>query len=421
MGRLARLVVGPIFVIAVVGLALAPELLDTEAWWAIILLPFDTVVLLSVLVGGLALGLILYVALLAREDREALQRSGPRIEAIVPVYQDAQVLDRSVEGLLAAEYEPLSITIVVEPDDGESRRRAEELAEEHDGVSVLENTERSGSKAGALNTAIETGDAPIVALFDADQRPHPKLLAHGVAALDETAIARIRSIPDPAGGILESMVYYEYLFLFFLPQKLVKVILGLSFAGTRSVLIERSVFDTVGGFREGHLAEDLDFTHRVHGAGIEIQELLYYPSVEAPAHTLRDWWGQRMRWMRGQVSVSATVLREPARVLSWTGLSSAATLVGTLVAGVLLALTVPKLLLASLENPALVGSGLVGIYLVALTTRALDDRTAGLSGFGAGWLILPVTFTLYGLVIVRILLGSGLDGGDDWYSVEKEA
>ena len=33
------------------------------------------------------------------------------------------------------------------------------------------------------------------------------------------------------------MVYYEYLFLYFLPQKLVKVLLGMQFAGTRSVLI----------------------------------------------------------------------------------------------------------------------------------------------------------------------------------------
>ena len=423
MRRLARYVLGPAFVAAILALgllALARDAVGLEPPLALLLVPFDTGLLVWLLVAGLGVAVLVYAGLLAREDPTALVHEGRPVEAVVPVYDDAAVLHRSVEALLASTYESLSITVVVEPDDPESTERARELAAAHEPVSVLVNEDRPGSKAGALNAAIGAGDAPVLALFDADQEPHPELVPHAMAALEAAAIARVRSLPDPTGGVLESMVYYEYLFLYFLPQKLVKVLLGLRFAGTRSVLIERSVFEEVGTFPEGHLAEDLDFTHRCHQAGVPIRELLYYPSVEAPAHTWRDWWGQRVRWMTGQVDVSASHLAEPRGLLDADALGSALTLVGTLVAGVLLALTVPKLLVAGWARPLVVGGGLAGLYGVALATRALDDRSAGLSGFGLGWLLLPVAFSLFGLVIVRVVLGYSLGLEGEWYSVEKQ-
>jgi cellulose synthase/poly-beta-1,6-N-acetylglucosamine synthase-like glycosyltransferase len=421
MRRLARLLVGPAFVAVIAGLgvlSLVPGAVELGPV-SPLLVALDTVVLLGVLVLGLGLALLFYVSLLAREDPTALVHDGPAVEAIVPVYRDADVLHRSVEALLEAAYDPLEITVVVEPDDPDSDRRARALAAAHEAVSVLVNVDRAGSKAGALNAALEARDAPVVALFDADQRPHPQLVPHAVAALEDAAVARVRSVPDPAGGVLESMVYYEYLFLYFLPQKLVRVLLGMAFAGTRSVLIERAVFEDVGRFQEGHLAEDLDFTHRVHEADLRVGELLYYPSLEAPAHDWRDWWGQRLRWMRGQVQVSADRLSDPRTLLNVDGLAAAATLVGTLVAGVLLALTVPKLLVAGLDRPIAVGAGLLGVYVIALATRLVDDRSAGLSGVGWGWVLLPLAFSLYGLVIVRVILGYSLGVEGEWYSVEK--
>lgn len=421
MRRLVRFLVGSGFVAGLAGLgllSLVPGAVDLGPL-SPLLVALDTVALLAVLVVGLGLALVAYLLLLRREDPAALARQGPAVEAIVPVYRDADVLHRSVEALVEADYAPLDVTVVVEPDDPASEKRARDLAAAHDAVSVLVNADRAGSKAGALNAAIEAGDAPVVALFDADQVPHERLVPHAVAALEDAPVARVRSVPDPSAGVLESMVYYEYLFLYFLPQKLVRVCLGMAFAGTRSILIERAVFDEVGRFQEGHLAEDLDFTHRLHEAGLPVRELLYYPSMEAPAHTWRDWWGQRLRWMRGQVDVSADRLSDPRTLVNVDGLAAAATLVGTLVAGVLLALTLPKLVVSGSDRPVLVGAGLLGIYAIAIGTRLVDDRSAGLSGLGWGWMGLPVAFSLFGLVIVRVILGYSVGMEGEWYTIEK--
>jgi hypothetical protein len=84
-----------------------------------------------------------------------------------------------------------------------------------------------------------------------------------------------------------------------------------------------------------------------------------------------------------------------------------------------MATTLPKVALGLATAPLVVGAGLLALAAVVLATRLLDDRTAALTGFGPGWLLVPVALTLYGLVIVEVVLeaAAGVDTG--WYSAEK--
>lgn len=424
MASLLRYLFGPLLVVGLLGVATLSLFGDAIAAGSVasgLLFVLDTRFLLGLAVAIFVVSFGLSVYYLRREDPSRLVASGPTVDAFVPVYRDAGVLHRSVEHLVESAYEDLTVTVVCEPDDRASIDRARELAAAHDVVRVLLNHDNPGSKAGALNTALEASDAEVVAMFDADQEPHQKSIAHAVAHLEEADAVRVRSLPRPSGGLLESMAYYESLFLYFLPQKLVRFLLGLRFVGTRSTLVTREVFDRVGAFEEGHLAEDLDFTHEVHQADVAVRELRYYPCFEQPAHTLRDWWGQRLRWMSGQVAVSHAQLRAWRDFPDPDYLGSLVTLVGTAVAGVLLATTVPKLALSALAGPLPVAGGLAAIYGVAVATRYVDDRTTDLEGFGLAWLLMPLTFSLFGLVIVQVLLQYSFGRVGGWYRVEKSA
>ncbi|WP_256392987.1 glycosyltransferase [Natronoarchaeum rubrum] len=407
------------FALAVAAMMLLDDVLGFGALLSVLGTIFDTRVWLVIGVAVFAASLLLYVWSLFREDPDALVRSGRSVEALVPVYGEPEILHRSVEHLAASSYEDLTITIICEPDDQPSIDRAAELAADNERVQRIVNR-RPGSKAGALNDAIERSDADVIAMFDADQEPHPELIAHGMAALEADDIARIRSLPRPT-GLLESMAYYEYLLLFFLPQKLARSLLGLGVVGTRSVLIERSVFDEVGQFDEGALTEDMDFTHRCHQADLSIRELSYYPCFEEAAHTLRDWWGQRVRWITGHVSVCHRHIRDWRNLRDPAYLSSLLTLVGTFVVGVALSMTVPKLVLAAIAHPAFVAAGLGGIYGSTLATRALDNYAAGTDGLDIGWVLIPAALTLFGLVVVRVIASYAVGRNTTWYQVDKHA
>jgi cellulose synthase/poly-beta-1,6-N-acetylglucosamine synthase-like glycosyltransferase len=422
MPSLRHSLAGPIitvFVLAITALVLVADVVRLGTPFSVLLTVFDTRVLLGVAVSVFGISLLLYLGGLLREDPDALVHAGRSVEAVVPVYGEPEVLDRSVTALAASTYEDLTVTVVCEPGDRPSLDRAADLAAEYGFVQHIVN-DRPGSKAGALNDAVERSDAEIIALFDADQEPHPKLIAHGAAALQDHDIARIRSLPRPT-GLLESMAYYEYLLLFFLPQKLVRALLGLGIVGTRSVLLERSVFETVGQFDEESLTEDMDFTHRCHQADLSIRELQYYPCFEEPAHTLRDWWGQRVRWMTGHVSVCHRQVCDRCDPFDADSMSSALTLVGTFVAGIVLATTLPKLFLAAASSPGFVAAGLSGIFGIVLTTRAIDNHTAGTDGLDLGWLLVPVALTLFGLVVVQVVCSYVLGRKQDWYHAEKHA
>lgn len=424
MSRVSRYLLGVPLGLAIVGLgatALFADALPVGPPLDWLLLVFDVRVLLGMAIAIFAVSFVLYLFALRGEDASRVVYEGRTVEAIVPVYRDADVMDRSVECLADSRYEDLTITIVPEPDDEASRERARELAETHDRVHTLVNDQRQGSKAGALNHAIEHSDADVVALFDADQKPHPELVAHAMAYLDSADIARVRAIPDPSGGVVESVAYYEYLLLYFLPQKLARFLVGLNMAGTRSILLERSVFDEVGLFEEDTLTEDLDFAHRCHQAGLQNRELLYYPTMEAPAHTLGDWWGQRLRWMTGSVEVGHGQLHNWRSVLDRDVLGSLVTVLGTYAAGILMAVALPKLVFGLLAHPVVVGAGLAGLYAVPVATRLVDNRTAEMDGLGVGWFLLPLALTLYGLVIVQAVLSYVLGLDREWYSVEKSA
>jgi cellulose synthase/poly-beta-1,6-N-acetylglucosamine synthase-like glycosyltransferase len=413
---------GPVLVLAVAALATLSVLqhaLPIGPELSVVLLIFDTRVLVAVAVAIFGASFLLYLYYLRGEDASRLVHGGRSVEAIVPVHEDADVMDRSVEALLASDYADLSITIVCEPDDTDCLERATDLGETHEAVSVLRNTTHEGSKAGALNAAIERSDADVVGLFDADQEPDPQFVPHAVASLEEHDAVRGRNLPDPSGGLLEAVVYYEYLVLFFLPQKFARALFGFNFAGTRGILLEASVFDEVGYFREDTLTEDLEFSHRCHAAGLSTGELLYYPILEAPAHTVRDWWGQRVRWMSGQVAVSAGRLENWRELFGRRVVGSLVMSLGTFVAGTLMAMTVPKLALGLVTSPLVVGGGLVVVFAILVATRLVDNRTSTLSGVGLAWLLLPVAVTLYGLVIVQVVFEHALGIESDWYSIEK--
>jgi len=414
---------GPAIVLAVLAISTLSLLQNTvrlEPDLSLVLAVLDARVLVAVAAALLAAAFLLYLSYLRGEDPAALVGGGRPVEAIVPVHRDAGVMHRSVEALVGSAYDDLAVTVVCEPDDEASIERARELSEAHDGVAYLVNDgDHAGSKAGALNAAIERSDAAVVALFDADQEPHPKLVPHAMAALEEHDVARVRSLPRPTGGTLESVVYYEYLALFFLPQKVARALLGFNFAGTRSILLEASVFDEVGTFNEDTLTEDLDFTHRAHQAGLATRELLYYPTMEEPAHTLRDWWGQRVRWMRGQVAVSQDHLRGWRSLLDRRVLGSLVTALGTFVAGTLMAMLLPKLALGFVSSPLVVGGGLGMIFATLLATRVVDTQTAPIEGVGLAWVLLPVAVSAYGLVILQVVFQHALGRDGDWYSVDK--
>ncbi len=346
-----------------------------------------------------------------------VQTEGGTVAAIVPVYQDVQALSRSIQGLLASTYDDLSVYIVCEPDDHASQRRAREFAD-HDRVHVLVNVTDPGSKASAINHAINQTASEYVAVFDADECIHPSFVGHAVSHLDRYDIVQGRTVPEPTGAV-ESVAYYESILLSYVGRRLLYLLTAFRIASSRAVVMRRSAFERVGGYDPEMLTEDFEFAYRCYQHRLSVRETLAYPSRIEAAHSLRDWWGQRKRWMTGYVQVFHRLVAEINPFDSRSVLSTAVC-AGTIVGNVLMLSLLSKflvLLVVEAEAWFLPPIGAVGA--VALTVHLSDIRRVGLSRPGVYWLVIPALFPLYGLTMVKAVFEYLFTWDGSWYSVEK--
>lgn len=362
-------------------------------------------------------GLLFIGKLWYDESSPAQLTNGGHVTAIIPVYRDAEVLSRSVESLLASTYDNLSIYIVCEPEDDASRRRAQALAA-HEQVEVLVNRANPGSKASAVNQVVKRTASEHVAVFDADERVHPSFIGHAVAHLDECDIVQGRTIPEPVGPI-EAVAYYESVLLSYVGRRLLYLLTGFRMASSRAVVMRRSAFERVGGYDPEMLTEDFEFAYRCYRQRLAVRETVAYPSRIEAAHSLRDWWGQRKRWMTGYAQVFHRLLTR-IEVRDHRSVLSAVICAGTIVGNALMLSLLSKfvvLLVADAELWFL--PPLVAVSTVTLAIRFHDAQSVGISHPSVYWLVTPALFPLYGLTMVKAVFEYLVTWDGAWYSVEK--
>jgi len=363
--------------------------------------------------------LLFYRSMLRDRDREAAT-GGERVTAIVPVYGDAAALHRSVESLLASNYEDLSVCIVCEPDDDASRRRAAQFAD-RDGVSSLVNDRYPGSKAGAINYALEETDSDHVAVFDADEQVDPDFVGEAVADLDDADVVQGRTVPQPA-GFVEELAYYESVLLSYVGRRLLYSVTDFRMAASRAVVMQRDALEQVGGYDTEMLTEDFDFAYRCYKHRLDVVENLSSPSRIEAAHSLSDWWGQRKRWMTGYAQSLHKLIANVRPVTDYRNLTAAAICASTVVGSLLMLSLLSKFVVLLIAGAKTLFLLPVAVVVTASTLLRLHDwRTGAVDGLGWAWLVVPVVLPLYSLTAIKAVLEYVFSWDGSWYSVEKGA
>jgi len=342
------------------------------------------------------------------------------VTAIVPVHRDGDVLHRSVESLRRADWPDLGVKIVVEPGDGASIERARNLASGDPDVAVMPNR-RSRSKAAAINHAVAETDSRFIAVFDADERVDPEFLPCALARLDDHDVVQGRTVPEPEGWV-EWVAYCESVLLSYVARRPVSLLTRFRMAASRAVVMRRSAFETVGGYDPDALTEDFAFGFDCYRAGLSVADCVAHPSRIAAAHGVRDWVGQRRRWLTGYAQVFHGFLHRPGRFLNGRHLVATGICAGTLAGSVLLiALPAKLVVLAAVGALPWVLPPVAAVYLVLGAVRFVDRRRGRIGSGGVPWLFAPLALPLYGLVAIRSVVGYCCGRGADWYHVEKVA
>lgn len=269
-----------------------------------------TTLVLTVLAScfNLALGLIalrsVAVLLLAlwAERRRCRQRRSIRsraaITAVIPVYNEAAVIEKTLAALLASDV-PIRVIVV---DDGSSDGTGEVVKRRFGNERrVVLISQRNQGKAMALERGFAAADGPIVVALDGDTLFYPDTVRRLVEPFADprvAAVAGTAEVGNVATGI-SCMQAVEYMVQQQVERRAWHVLGALPVVPGAVGAWRREAVRRVGGFRSDTVAEDADLAMALGRAGYR---LAYAPlaraRTEAP-ETLVDLVKQRRRWSFG--------------------------------------------------------------------------------------------------------------------------
>ena len=228
----------------------------------------------------------------------------PEVALLIAAYNEEESIAETLDYALRADY-PGRFQIVV-ADDGSSDRTRDIVASyaaRNGRVRLLEVDH--GGKAEALNAALETINAPLVATIDADTLLMPYSLKRAVARLaasppDTIAVAGSVLVRNSRQNLLTRAQEWDY-FLGIASVKRAQALLQ----GTLVAQGAFSVYDTtalkLAGGWPNRIGEDIVLTWRMLAqGGRSVFEPTAVAFTEAPA----DWRAfarQRRRWARGMI------------------------------------------------------------------------------------------------------------------------
>lgn len=239
-----------------------------------------------------------------KPDEERL----PTVSILVPVKNEEKVVGRLLRVLVDMDYPEQKKEIIVIDDD--SKDKTVEICrgyvERYPNLIRLVLKPMSNRKASALNYGLRYAKGEIVATFDADNVPEPDALIRAAEYFEDPSTAavqgRICSINADQNRLTKFISYEEAVRYEVYMRGKDSLGLFVDLAGTCQ-FIRRSVLETVGGWDEESLCEDMEMSFRLTENDCNIRYASEIRSWQENPANVTQLIRQRTRWYRGSMEV----------------------------------------------------------------------------------------------------------------------
>jgi len=244
----------------------------------------------------------------------------PIYTILVPLYREASVLVQLTNALKALEYPAakLDIKLLFEGDDQTTIEAAKALNLPDNFEIVIVPHSLPKTKPKALNLGLQFARGEYVAVYDAEDIPHPGQLLEALAAFergpDTLACIQARlNFYNPNDNWLTRQFTVEYSILFDLMLPFFKRInVPIPLGGT-SNHFKTSVLRKIGAWDPYNVTEDADLGIRLNRLGFT-SDVIRSTTREEAVGDVWSWIKQRSRWLKGWMQTYLVHMRQPIQL-----------------------------------------------------------------------------------------------------------
>jgi len=233
----------------------------------------------------------------------------PRVSVLVACKNEATVIGRLVESLLALDYPGDKLQLVV-CDDASTDGTGDLLDDLAHRNPRLEAVHRPPGgitgKSAALNEALPRLTGEVIVIFDADHCPRPDVIRRLASHFRDPHVGAVQGrcqISNADDSLLARLVAIDYLAGYLVNEYGRQSLFQLPAYGGANCAVRASSLRALGGWNPRSVTEDTDLTMRILLRGERVRFDVHAVDEEEGVVTFRRFWKQRYRWARGHQQV----------------------------------------------------------------------------------------------------------------------
>lgn len=252
----------------------------------------------------------------------------PTYTILCPLYREASVVADLVASLERLDYprEAIDATLLVEGDDAETLTAALSATKgSHIKVLIIPPS-APRTKPKALNAGLALAHGDYIAVYDAEDRPHPQQLRAALAAFEDGGeklgcVQAPLVIDNAESAWIARQFAAEYAIQF---NEVLPLLARLQWPlplGGSSNHFRADILRASGGWDPNNVTEDADLGYRLARDGFH-SGMIGPPTYEEAPVDFRAWRRQRVRWIKGHMQTWLVLMRDPIRTAREMGLSA---------------------------------------------------------------------------------------------------
>ncbi len=228
----------------------------------------------------------------------------PFVSILIPAHNEESVITATIENILKLDYENFEIIVIDDRSTDNTASIIKSLEQKYEKVTALIRTpDAFPGKSAVLNDAFKLAKGEAILVFDADATVDPDFLTKMIPHLEPKDVGAVQArkvIRNKNQNLLTRCQNNEYTMdaHFQVSRDSVKGAVELRGNGE---LIKRQAIESINGWNNYTIVDDLDMSTRLHIKGWDIRFCLDAVVYEEGISYIKPLFRQRRRWLEGTI------------------------------------------------------------------------------------------------------------------------